>query len=200
MRQQLSTTASATPGGVRRRRPTCSSQSSFSTTTDQQSPVIGLPWKSRRHRGWFPLPPRLPDGEREKTPVAVPVLFQTKKGGIHCHCLLSAVFRRYVFQPVPRCFVPYPCSRRIFPVNLAGDQLLTVVPFRFVPPRISFCFGPPLLLLLFVRIDSQVPAGVTECRHRFTAQVTFPAGFPARFLAICGSGWISMDFAGLLLR
>lgn len=51
-------------------------------------------------------------------------------------------------------------------------------PFRFVPPRISFCYGPPLLLLLFVRIDSQVPAGVTECTPPVYCSGHFSGRFP----------------------
>ena len=119
--------------------PACSSQSAFF----DHHPTIHLRSSACRGKAagtGVGFPYLSPSSSRPEIElVAVPVLFQTKKGGIHCHCLLSAVFRRHV-QTCSALFVRILVPDRIFPVNLMGSAA-TVVPFRFVPPRPSrFCF------------------------------------------------------------
>jgi hypothetical protein len=55
----------------------------------------------------------------------------------------------------------------LFRLLIIENKGLPSVPFRFVPPRSITCLAPPLLLLLFVGIDSLVRSGVTG-RARFT--------------------------------
>ncbi|MCC5402507.1 hypothetical protein, partial [Staphylococcus aureus] len=70
-------------------------------------------------------------------------------------------FHGFLFQVVPRCFVPLFTVEQKHLITHRKQQL-TLTLFRFVPPRTIVSFSAaPWLLLLFMGIYSLVLSGVT---------------------------------------